>query len=288
MTKREITLAHSPDSDDAFMFYALATNQVESETLLFRHHLQDIETLNQQALEGVWDVTAVSFHAFPYISKLYSLLPCGSSMGDGYGPVLVSSRSNTPEQLRGKKIAIPGTLTTAFLVLKLFQPDFQPVVVPFDQIIDAVKENSVDAGLLIHEGQLTYNQDGLHRVLDLGVWWKEQFGLPLPLGGNAVRKALPGPVRREIAAIVRRSIQHALDYREEALAYALQFARGMETPLADRFVGMYVNDYTLDYGQQGREAIQKLLQMGHEQGLISDAPQIEFEDSSEDHAEAAR
>ena len=287
MTKREITLAHSPDSDDAFMFYALAAHKVESETLLFSHHLKDIETLNQQAREGVWDITAVSFHAVPYISKLYSLLPCGSSMGDGYGPILVSARSNTPEQLRGKKIAIPGTLTTAFLVLKLFQPDFQPVVVPFDQIIDAVKENSVDAGLLIHEGQLTYNQDGLHRVLDLGVWWKEQFGLPLPLGGNAVRKALPGPVRREIATIVRRSIQHALDYREEALAYALQFARGMETPLADRFVGMYVNDYTLDYGRQGREAIQKLLQMGYEQGLISNAPQIEFEDSSEDHAEAA-
>ncbi|MCZ6753481.1 MAG: ABC transporter substrate-binding protein [Acidobacteria bacterium] len=288
MTKREITLAHSPDSDDAFMFYALAAHKVESETLLFSHHLKDIETLNQQAMEGVWDITAVSFHAVPYISKLYSLLPCGSSMGDGYGPILVSASSRTPEQLRGKKIAIPGTLTTAFLVLKLYQPDFQPVVVPFDQIIDAVKENSVDAGLLIHEGQLTYNQDGLHRVLDLGVWWKEKFGLPLPLGGNAVRKALPGPVRREIATIVRRSIQHALDYREEALAYALQFARGMETPLADRFVGMYVNDYTLDYGRQGREAIQKLLQMGHEQGLISAAPQIEFEDSSEDHMEAAR
>ncbi|MCZ6491550.1 MAG: ABC transporter substrate-binding protein [Acidobacteria bacterium] len=288
MTKREITLAHSPDSDDAFMFYALAAHKVESETLLFSHHLKDIETLNQQAREGVWDITAISFHAVPYISKLYSLLPCGSSMGDGYGPILVSARSDTPEQLRGKKIAIPGTLTTAFLVLQLYQPDFQPVVVPFDQIIDAVKENSVDAGLLIHEGQLTYNQDGLHRVLDLGVWWKEKFGLPLPLGGNAVRKALPGPVRREIATIVRRSIQHALDYREEALAYALQFARGMETPLADRFVGMYVNDYTLDYGRQGREAIQKLLQMGHEQGLISAAPQIEFEDSSEDHMEAAR
>ncbi len=288
MTKREITLAHSPDSDDAFMFYALAAHKVESETLLFSHHLKDIETLNQQAREGVWDITAVSFHAVPYISKLYALLPCGSSMGDGYGPILVSAHSDTPEQLRGKKIAIPGTLTTAFLVLQLYQPDFQPVVVPFDQIIDAVKENSVDAGLLIHEGQLTYNQDGLHRVLDLGVWWKEKFGLPLPLGGNAVRKALPGPVRREIATTVRRSIQHALDYREEALAYALQFARGMETPLADRFVGMYVNDYTLDYGRQGREAIQKLLQMGHEQGLISAAPQIEFEDSSEDHMEAAR
>ena len=221
MAKREITLAHSPASDDAFMFYALAANKVESETLLFRHHLMDIETLNQQAREGVWDITAVSFHAVPYISKLYSLLPCGSSMGDGYGPILVSARSHTPEQLRGKKIAIPGTLTTAFLVLKLYQPDFQPVVVPFDQIIDAVKENSVDAGLLIHEGQLTYNQDGLHRVLDLGVWWKEKFGLPLPLGGNAVRKALPGPVRKEIATIVRGSIQYALDYREEALAYAL-------------------------------------------------------------------
>ncbi|MEE8178325.1 MAG: MqnA/MqnD/SBP family protein [Acidobacteriota bacterium] len=288
MTKREITLAHSPDSDDAFMFYALAANKVESETLLFSHHLKDIETLNQQAMKGVWDITAVSFHAVPYISKLYSLLPCGSSMGDGYGPILVSTRSDTPEQLRGKKIAIPGTLTTAFLVLKLYQPDFQPVVVPFDQIIDAVKENSVDAGLLIHEGQLTYNQDGLHRVLDLGVWWKEKFGLPLPLGGNAVRKALPEPVRREISTIVRRSIQHALDYREEALAYALQFARGMETPVADRFVGMYVNDYTLDYGRQGREAIQKLLHMGHEQGLISEAPQIEFEDSSEDQTEAVR
>ena len=288
MPKQEITLAHSPDSDDAFMFYALATRKVESETLIFRHHLQDIETLNRQAMEGVWDVTAVSFHAIPYISKLYSLLPCGSSMGDGYGPLLVSSRHDTPDQLRGKKIAIPGMLTTAFLVLKLYQPDFQPVVVPFDRIIDAVKEGSVDAGLLIHEGQLTFDRDGLHRVLDLGVWWKEQFGLPLPLGGNAIRKALPGPVRREIAKILRDSIQHALDFRQEALAYALQFARGMDTSLADRFVGMYVNDYTLDYGQPGRQAIQKLLHLGYANGLISDEPQIEFEDSSEIHAESSR
>lgn len=276
MTKQEITVAHSPDSDDAFMFYALATDKVESPTLSFRHHLQDIETLNRQAMEGVWDVTAISFHAFPYICDRYSLLPCGGSLGDGYGPIVVSHAPLTPEQLRGKKIAVPGTLTTAYLVMKIYQPDFQPVVVPFDQILKAVKENSVDAGLLIHEGQLTFSRDGLHRVIDLGQWWGEQFGLPLPLGGNAVRKDFSTDLREEIAGLLRRSVQYALDHRQEALAHALQFAREMDPDLADRFVGMYVNDYTLDFGPRGRQGIATLFRLGYDRGLIPQMPPLEF------------
>ena len=276
MTKREITLAHSPDSDDAFMFYALATNKVDSDKVVVRHHLNDIETLNREAKEGVWDVTAISFHALPYITQHYALLPCGGSMGDGYGPIVVSGRNLSPDELRGKKIAVPGLLTTAYLTMKIFQPDFTPVVTRFDEIIDAVKANRVDAGLLIHEGQLTYGSEGLRRVVDLGRWWKDQYGLPLPLGGNVIRKELRGPLGDEIASLIRRSVQYALDFRPEALAYALQFVRDMEPDLADRFVGMYVNDYTLDYGPQGREAITKLLQLGYEKGLISEKPVVEF------------
>ena len=207
MTKREINIAHSPDSDDAFMFYALATNKVESEALAYRHHLSDIETLNRQAKEGVWDVTAISFAALPYISEHYSLMPCGGSMGDGYGPLVVSGRKLSPEQLKGKKIAVPGMLTSAFLSMKLYQPDFIPVVTPFDKIIEAVQQGKVDAGLLIHEGQLTFGRDGLYRVVDLGRWWKDLYGLPLPLGGNAIRKDLRGPIGDEIAKALRRSVR---------------------------------------------------------------------------------
>lgn len=276
MKKLEITIAHSPDSDDAFMFYALATNKVESPTLSFRHHLDDIETLNRQAKEGVWDVTAISFHALPYISKHYALMPCGGSMGDGYGPIVVSARNLSPEQLRGKKIAVPGLLTSAYLTMKLFQPDFVPVITRFDEIIAAVKANKVDGGLLIHEGQLTFGNDGLYRVVDLGRWWKEKYGLPLPLGGNAIRKDLRGPIGDEISAALRKSVRYALDCRPEAMSYALQFARDMDPELADRFVGMYVNDYTLDYGPDGREAIKKFLDLGYESGVITEKPEVEF------------
>jgi 5,8-dihydroxy-2-naphthoate synthase len=276
MTKREITIAHSPDSDDAFMFYALATKKVESENLAYRHHLNDIETLNQQARDGVWDVTAISFHALPYITEHYALMPCGGSMGDGYGPLVVSSRRLSPGELRGGKIAVPGMLTSAFLAMKLYQPEFVPVVTPFDQIIDAVLQNKVDAGLLIHEGQLTFGRDGLHRVVDLGQWWKEQYGLPLPLGGNVIRKELRGPIGDEIASALRRSVRYAMEHRSEAMTYALQFARDLDPELADRFVGMYVNDYTLDYGPDGRNSIAKFLQLGYEKGFISRKPQVEF------------
>ena len=272
MTKREITVAHSPDSDDAFMFYALAQGKVESPTLDFRHHLSDIETLNREAREGKWDVTAISFHAYPYLTERYSLMPCGGSLGDGYGPIVVSRRALSQDQLRGKRIAVPGTLTTSFLVMKIFEPDFEAIVVPFDKIMDAVKESVVDAGLLIHEGQLTYDREGLHCVVDLGHWWKEQFGLPLPLGGNAIRKDLPPAVQEEATERLRQSIRYALEHRPEAMAYALQFARDMEPHLADRFVGMYVNGYSLDYGPQGRRAIQTLFRLGYEKGLYAQKP----------------
>lgn len=275
-TPREITLAHSPDSDDAFMFYALASRKVASPTLAFRHHLQDIETLNRQAMEGRWDVTAISFAAFPQISDRYGLLPCGGSLGDGYGPLIVSRRLRKPEELRGKKIAVPGTWTTAYLVMKIYQPEFEAVVAPFDKILDAVKEGRAEAGLLIHEGQLTFGREGLHCVLDLGRWWKDQFDLPLPLGANAIRRSLPAAVRQEVTRLLRRSVEYALAHRPEALEYALQFARDMEPDLADRFVGMYVNDYTIDYGPRGRQAIETLFRLGCEKGLIARQPLIEF------------
>ena len=276
MTKREITVAHSPDSDDAFMFYALATGKVQSPELEFRHHLKDIESLNREAQQGVWDVTAISFHAYPYIADRYVLMPCGGSMGEGYGPIVVSQRPLAPRELAGKKLAIPGTLTTAYLVMKIYQPEFEAVVVPFDKILDAVQEGSVDAGLLIHEGQLTFRSLGLHLVADLGKWWQEQFDLPLPLGGNAIRREWSKPLRDEIGRLVRDSIQYGLDHRQEAMAYALGFARDMDPELADKFVGMYVNGYTLEYGERGVRAIETLLQLAHEGGLIPRKPTIEF------------
>ncbi|MSO19494.1 MAG: ABC transporter substrate-binding protein [Acidobacteria bacterium] len=277
MSKQEITIAHSPDSDDAFMFYALATNKVTSPTLSFQHTLKDIEKLNQEAHEGVWDLTAISFHAYPYVADKYCLMPCGGSMGDGYGPMVVSQRSSMQaSDLRGKKIAVPGLLTTAYLVLKIYEPDFKPVVVPFDKILDAVQEGSVDAGLLIHEGQLTYRRQAAHCVLDMGKWWKEKFQLPLPLGGNGIRRTFSPELRAEMARLLHDSVQYALDHRQEALAYAMQFARDLETELADRFVGMYVNSYTLKYGDDGKKGIGKLFDLAFERGLIPNRPAVEY------------
>jgi 1,4-dihydroxy-6-naphthoate synthase len=273
---REIVSAHSPDSDDAFMFYALATKKVRSPKVNFRHILEDIESLNRKAVEGLYDLTAISYHAYPYVADKYVLMASGSSIGDGYGPMLVATRPLEPEELAGKRIAVPGKLTSAYLALKLFQPDFEAVVTPFDKIMHAVRERSVDAGLIIHEGQLTYDREGFHRVLDLGRWWKAKYGLPLPLGGNALLRTLPPDIQSECCRLMRESIQYALDNRDEALSYALQFARDMETSLAEKFVGMYVNHYTLDAGDVVPAAVQKLLDLGHEAGLIPRRVQVEF------------
>lgn len=272
MSKREITVAHSPDSDDAFMFFALARGKVSSPRLEFKHHLSDIETLNRQAMEGKWDVSAVSFHAFPYVVSRYALMPCGGSLGDGYGPIIVTRQKLAAKELRGKRIGVPGKLTTSYMVMKIYEPDFEEVVLPFDKIMDEVQAGTVDAGLLIHEGQLTYGSAGLRCAIDLGLWWKEQFDLPLPLGANAIRRDLPKEVQAEATTMLRDSIQYALDHRSDAMAYALGFARDMEPGLADRFVGMYVNPYTLDYGPQGRQAIQLLLRLGYEKGLYAEKP----------------
>ena len=273
---REISVAHSPDSDDAFMFYGLATNKVRVPGLRFTHTLCDIETLNRKAQEGVYDVTAISFHAYPYIQDTYALLPSGGSVGDGYGPMIVAPRAFSQSEIKKKRIAIPGKLTTAYLALKLFAPSIEVEVVPFDQIIPQVVEGKYEAGLIIHEGQLSYAKAGLHRIVDLGTWWRKVTGLPLPLGGNAIRRALGGPLMLRVSSALRESIQYALDHREEALAYAMQFARDLDTQLADKFVGMYVNERTLDYGPDGREAVRRLLDMGHKAGIIPHAPSIEF------------
>ena len=275
MSSMEIVCAHSPDSDDAFMFYGLATKKVRSRTLTFRHVLEDIESLNRKATEGRYELTAISYHAYPYVADKYVLLASGSSVGDGYGPVVVSTRKIGPEELKGKKIAIPGTMTTAFLTLKLFQPDFEQVVIPFDKILDAVKEREVDAGLIIHEGQLTYGHGGLHAVVDLGKWFRDKYGLPLPLGANALRRNLPPEVKVECARLMRESIQYSLDHREEALNYALQFARDLDPALAEQFVGMYVNHFTVDGGELVPRAAQKLLNLGFEAGLIPHSVEVE-------------
>ena len=277
-TVTEIVCAHSPDSDDAYMFYGLATKKVRSRLLSFRHVLEDIETLNRKALEGAYELTAISYHAYPYIADKYVLMASGSSIGDGYGPILASIKPMAPDEIKGKKIAIPGKMTTAYLTLKLFEPDFEEVVVPFDKILDAVAEQTVDAGLIIHEGQLTYGTSGLYKVIDLGVWWRETTGLVLPLGGNAIRRSLGPEKHTIISKALRDSIRHALDHREQALEYAMQFARDLDTSLASRFVSMYVNERTLDYGPDGREAIRKLLDLGHERGVIPIAPQVDFVD----------
>ncbi|MFN3134748.1 MAG: menaquinone biosynthesis family protein [Candidatus Kryptonium sp.] len=273
---KEITVAHSPDSDDAFMFYALVNNKIDTGDLKFVNILSDIETLNRKAFDGVYDVTAISFHAYAYISDKYMLMPCGASMGIGYGPILVAKKKFSPSDLKDLTVGVPGTLTSAFLILKIFEPDVKYKVIPFDKIIDAVLNDEVDAGLLIHEGQLTYSSSGLVKLIDFGEWWYEQTGLPLPLGGNAVKKELGIQLIKKVSRYLHDSIKYALEHRNEALKYALQFARGMDDNLADKFVGMYVNELTLDYGENGRKAVQLFLDLGFERGLIHKKVKVEF------------
>lgn len=273
---REIVSAHSPDSDDAFMFYGLATKKVRSPLVTFRHVLDDIESLNRKAIDGLYELTAISYHAYPYVADKYAVMAYGSSIGDGYGPMVVSLRPMEAGDLKGKRIAVPGKFTSAFLALKLFQPDFEAVVVPFDKILDAVRERVVDGGLIIHEAQLTYEREGFHRVVELGKWWKSCQNLPLPLGGNVLLRALPADVRAECCRMMRESIQYALDNRDEALAYALQFARDMDSRLADKFVGMYVNHFTRDAGEIVPQAVQRFLDLGFEAGLIDRRVEVEF------------
>ncbi len=276
-TVQEISIAHSPDSDDAFMFYGLATNKVRVPGYKFSHVLTDIETLNHKAIdEQFYDVTAISFHAYPFLQDNYTLMSCGGSVGEGYGPMIVSTRKLSLDEVKKTRIAIPGTLTTAYLTLKLFHPEIETVMVPFDKIIPAVVSGEFDAGLIIHEGQLTYANDGLVKILDLGQWWREQTGLPLPLGGNAIRRSLGPEVMKITTDALRDSIQHALDHREEALEYAMQFARDLDPALANRFVGMYVNERTLNYGEDGKEAIRKLLDMGFDRGIIPHRAHVDF------------
>jgi len=273
---RTITVAHSPDSDDAFMFYGLATNKIDTGELKFEHVLEDIQSLNEKAMRGVYDVTAISFHAYAYIVERYALLPHGASIGDNYGPIVVAREPTAAEDLSKLKVAVPGLLTSAFLALRIFNPSFEYEVVPFDQIIGAVQEGRADAGLLIHEGQLFYQQMGLHKVLDLGEWWHERTGLPLPMGGNVIRRDLGAELMRKVSGYLHESIRYSLDHREDALAYAMQFARDMETTLADRFVSMWVNDLTLDYTERGREAVRRLLAEGYERGIIPTRVAVEF------------
>jgi 1,4-dihydroxy-6-naphthoate synthase len=275
---REITVAHSPDSDDAFMFYGLATNKVRVPGFRFSHTLTDIETLNRKAMQGVYDVTAISFHAYPYIQDKYALLPSGGSVGENYGPMIVATRAFTQSEIKQQRIAIPGTLTTAYLALRLFAPTIETEVVPFDQIIPQILEGKYEAGLIIHEGQLTYDKSGLHRIVDLGKWWNKVTGLPLPLGGNAIRRSLGQETMKNVSMALRASIQYGLDHREEALSYAMQFARDLDPEAADKFVGMYVNTRTLDYGADGREAVRRLLEMGHNAGIIPHAVKVDFID----------
>lgn len=273
-----IHLAHSPDSDDAFMFYALADGQIDTQGISYVHELQDIETLNGRALRGELDVTAVSIHAYAYLSDQYALLPHGASMGDGYGPMLVSKKPMTREDIAGQRIAIPGLMTSAYLALRLFQPDFIPVVVPFDQIEKAVLGGGVVAGLLIHEGQLTYKDDGLHLIADMGAWWLKKTGLPLPLGGNVIRKDMPRDLQKKVSRHLRESIAYGLDHRKNALDHAMRYARGLDRGKADTFVGMYVNDWTLDYGERGRRAIRLFLDEGVKSGVITRPVTVEFVD----------
>ena len=273
---KEIVCAHSPDSDDAFMFYGLATKKIRSKSVNIQHVLDDIETLNRKAMQGVYDLTAISYHAYPYVADKYVLMASGSSIGDGYGPMVIATKPMTPEDIKGKRIAIPGKMTTAYLALKIFEQDFEPVVIPFDKIPDAVQEHSVDAGLVIHEAQLTYGRGGFHNVLDLGRWWKKTYDMPLPLGANALLRSLEPEIQTECCRLMRESIQYALDNHEEALNYAMQFARDMEAPLAEKFVGMYVNHYTVDAGDIIPKAAQRLLDMGFEAGLIPHRITVEF------------
>ena len=275
---RTIRVAHSPDSDDAFMFYGLAEGKLDTGGFRYVHELQDIETLNQRALRGELEVTAVSFHAYAYLADRYALLPHGASMGNRYGPRLVSRTPMSRADVRGRRVAIPGMLTSAYLALRLFEPDFEPVVTPFDRIEDAVVNGDVELGLLIHEGQLTFSDRGLHLVADMGEWWFQETGLPLPLGGNVVRKDLGHDVIRSISRHLRASISYGLDHRKGALDHAMRYARGLDRSKADTFVGMYVNDLTLDYGEAGREAVRRFLSRGVAAGIISRPISVEFVD----------
>jgi 1,4-dihydroxy-6-naphthoate synthase len=281
------TLGHSPDPDDAFMFYAIAKNKINLRGYRFEHRLEDIQTLNERAMRGELHISAVSIHAYAYVSDKYALLPCGASMGDGYGPLLIANKPNSGSQiphrpaeirnwLRGQLIAVPGTMTSAFLALKLYLGDFKHVVVPFDQIFDAVRSGEADAGLIIHEGQLTYTKSGFDKVVDLGEWWKCETGLPLPLGGNVIRRDIPCSIQHDLLAIMRESIDFGLAHRNEAVAHSMPYARDMNEQLADKFIGMYVNDFTRDYGEQGRAAIRRFLGDARSAGYIEKTAEIEF------------
>jgi 1,4-dihydroxy-6-naphthoate synthase len=296
-TAEIFTLGHSPDPDDAFMFYAMAQNKIDLRGYRFEHRLEDIQTLNERAVRGELHISAISIHAYAYVADKYALLPCGASMGDGYGPIIVRKRPTPNSQLRkdsraggttsnedaagrefliGKKIAVPGKMTSAFLALQLFLGEFDYVVVPFDQIFDALRSGQADLGLIIHEGQLTYAKSGFEKIVDLGKWWKEQTGLPLPLGGNVVRKDIPKPVRHDLSEIIRESIDYGLAHRDEAVRHSLHYARDMDAKLAGKFIGMYVNEFTRDYGEVGRDAIRKFLAEAHNNGY-TDAPiEVEF------------
>lgn len=275
-TPFEIVSAHSPDSDDAFMFYALATKKIRSPKVNFKHVLSDIETLNRKALEGFYGLSAISYHAYSYVADKYVMMASGSSVGDGYGPLIVSTHPMEPEEVKGKRVAVPGTMTTAYLAMKIFEPDFIPVVTPFDRILEAVHSGEADAGLIIHEAQLTYSKSGFHRVLDMGKWWKDTWGLPLPLGGNALLRSLPDDVKTECCRMMRESIEYALANHAEALEYSMAFARDMEPRLAEKFIGMYVNHYTVDAGEAIPKAVQLMLDKGHEAGVIPHRVQVEF------------
>jgi 1,4-dihydroxy-6-naphthoate synthase len=283
MPNEVFTLGHSPDPDDAFMFYAMAKNKIDLRGYRFEHRLEDIQTLNERALRGELHISAISIHAFAYVSDRYSLLPCGASMGDGYGPMIVAldatkldSEDAVRSFLRGRKIAIPGRMTSAYLALQLYLGDFEHVVVPFDQIFDTVKGGGAEAGLIIHEGQLTYARAGFTKIVDLGEWWKRETGLPLPLGGNVLRKDIPPHVQRDLLEIMRESIDYGLAHREEAVRHSMPYARDMDANLAGKFIGMYVNDFTRDYGDSGREAIRKFLTRAADAGYIDKTPAIEF------------
>jgi len=272
----KVSLAHSPDSDDAFMFYGLARGKVATDGLEIVHVLKDIQTLNEEARDGRHEVTAISFHAWPHVADTYALMPCGGSIGDGYGPLLVAREPLRPSEVAARVVAVPGRLTTAYLALRLFAPEAETRVVPFDRILDEVREGRADVGLIIHEGQLTFGGHGLHKVLDLGAWWKDETGLPLPLGANAVRRDLGEDMMRRLTRIVRDTVRYSLAHRREALDYALGFARGMDPAVADRFVGMWVNDMTIDCGERGRQAVQTLLDRGHAAGVIPRAVRADF------------
>lgn len=271
-----LQLAHSPDSDDAFMFYALATGKVRLPGVKFNHVLCDIETLNHAAHKETYDVTAVSFYGYTFVADKYILLDCGASFGEGYGPIVVASHPIKKNELAGKKIAVAGTRTTSYLALKIFEPNVETVTMPFDKIMAAVQAKEVEAGLLIHEGQLLFSQIGLHKVVDLGQWWQESTGLPLPLGANAIRRSLGPDLGRQVARIIRESVAYALEHREPAVEYALQFARDMDPVLADKFIGMYVNRWTLDYGEDGRRAVRELYKRGIAAGLVAPSFTVDF------------